>query len=256
MGAPFFELCDASVILGGTRVLDGLTLSIRAGEHTAILGPNGAGKSTLLRALSRVLPPKSGRVLLDERDLYREVDARTSARSIAFVPQELPMAFEFTCHEIVLMGRAPHLGWFGDESVRDHEIVRRSMERTETWGLRSRPVTELSGGERRRVALARALAQEPHLLLLDEPTTHLDLGHQVQTMGLLRELDCAVVAVLHDLNLAAAGCTRVILLDRGRIVSTGTPESVLTRKNLESVFRTPVTLEKRNGSLLILPRIP
>ncbi len=237
----------------GIDVLADVTLRIGAGDVVGVLGPNGAGKSTLLRAMSRVLRPKLGRALLEGRDLYG-VPAAEAARTIAVVPQEGMPPFEFTCREMVSMGRSPHLGRFQAESPRDVGIVRRAMERTETWDLRERPVTELSGGERQRVVLARAFAQEPRVLLLDEPTAHLDIGHQVQTMKMVRELGCAVVAVMHDLNLAAAYCARLVLLDRARIVAAGAPEEVLTREHLERVYRVPVDIEKRDGRLTVLPR--
>ncbi|MBI2931452.1 MAG: ABC transporter ATP-binding protein [Planctomycetes bacterium] len=238
----------------GVDVLSGVTLRIGPGDLVGVIGPNGAGKSTLIRAMSRVLRPKLGHALLEGRDLYA-VPASEAARSIAVVPQEAMPAFEFTCLEVVLMGRAPHLARFQAESPRDLEIVRRAMERTETWALRDRLVTGLSGGERQRVVLARAIAQEPRVLLLDEPTVHLDLGHQVQAMSMVRELGCAVVAVMHDLNLAAAFCRRLMLLEGGRIVAAGTPEEVLTREHLERVYRAGVDVERREGRLVVWPRV-
>jgi iron complex transport system ATP-binding protein len=240
----------------GVTVLDDVTLRIEPRDVVGILGPNGAGKSTLLRAMSRVLRPRAGRALLEGRDLYGEVSATESARAIGVVPQEGAPAFDFTVHEAVLMGRSPHLRRFQSESARDLEIVRHAMERTETWELRDRPVTELSGGERQRVILARAFAQEPRVLLLDEPTAHLDLGHQIQTMRMVAELGCAVVAVMHDLNLAAAFCRRLIVLDRGRIAAAGDASQVLTAGMIERVFRIRVEIVAREGRLTILPRLP
>jgi iron complex transport system ATP-binding protein len=224
---------------GGEEVLAGVSLGAAAGDFLAVAGPNGSGKSTLLRALSRVLRPRQGSVLLEGRDLYA-LPPRESARAVAVVPQEPAVDFEFTVEEIVLMGRAPHLGRFETEGPRDHEAVREAMERTGVWALRGRSVLELSGGERRRVFLARAFAQEPRLLLLDEPTTHLDLGFQAQVLRMVLELrrdrGVAVVAALHDLNLAAAHADRLLLLVGGRTKAEGPPAEVLREPLLREVY--------------------
>ncbi|MHC4606613.1 MAG: ABC transporter ATP-binding protein [Planctomycetota bacterium] len=239
----------------GTPVLRDVTIRVGAEDLLGVVGPNGAGKSTLIRAMSRVLRPKLGRALLEGRDLYDEVTASEAARSIAVVPQGPSIPFDFTCREVVLMGRSPHLKRFQTETSRDLEVVEQAMKRTDTWKLKDRPITELSGGERQRVILARAFAQEPRVLLLDEPTAHLDLGHQVQTMKIVRELGCAVVAVMHDLNLAASFCTRMVLLDAGRIAAAGGPEEVLTPAHLEEVYGIPIVVERRNGTWIIVPKI-
>lgn len=240
----------------GTDVLEGVSLGIEAGDVVGIIGPNGAGKSTLVRALSRVLKPKLGRALLEGRDLYENVTAPEAARTLAVVPQDSSPAFDFTCHEIVLMGRSPHLRRFQPASDQDLAFVQQVMEQTETWELRGRFITELSGGERQRVILARAFAQQPRVLLLDEPTAHLDIGHQFQTMKLVRELGCAVIAVMHDLNLAATFCQRLIFLHRGRITAAGAPGDVLTKEHLESVYGIPVSVEQRNGRWVVFVEGP
>jgi cobalamin transport system ATP-binding protein len=229
---------------GAGDVLLDVTVSVGPGEIVGVIGPNGAGKSTLLRALSRVLRPRLGRALLEGRDLY-SMRPRESARVIGVVPQEGAPVFEFTAHEVVMMGRTPHLGRFESESARDAAVVRSAMERTATWELRDRPVTELSGGERQRVVLARAFAQEPRVLLLDEPTAHLDLGHQAQTMRMVRELGCATVAVMHDLTLAAACCGRLVLLARGRVMAEGA--------RLEAAYGVRVHVEDVGGRLAVMP---
>lgn len=224
---------------GREDVLAGASVAVRPGEFVAVVGPNGSGKTTLLRAMSRVLPPREGAVALEGRDLYA-LSARESALAIAVVPQETSIEFEFTCGEVVLMGRSPRIGRFGSEGDRDLAVARESMERTGTWELRDRPITELSGGERQRVILARAFAQEPRVLLLDEPTAHLDLAYQVQVLRLVRamrdERKVAVLATLHDLNLAAAVADRVVLLSKGRVVAEGAPEKVLSEDVLRPVF--------------------
>ena len=241
----------------GTDVLSDVTLRLSPGDFVAVAGPNGSGKSTLIRALSRVLRPRVGSALLDGRDLYA-LPARESARAIAVLPQESSVEFEFTCEEVVMMGRAPHLGRFETESERDRAVVREAMERTSTWELRGRPIVELSGGERQRVLLARAFAQEPKILLLDEPTAHLDLSFQVQILRLVRALrdekKTAVLASLHDLNLAAAYADRIVLLSKGKVAAAGTPREVLVESVLQPVFGPEVTVRTHpdSGAPLVL----
>jgi len=241
----------------GADVLSDVSLRLAPGDFVAVAGPNGSGKSTLIRAMSRVLRPRRGSALLEGADLY-ELPARRSAQAIAVLPQETALEFEFTCEEIVLMGRSPHLGRFDTETDRDHAIVREAMERTSTWDLRHRAIVELSGGERQRVLLARAFAQEPRVLLLDEPTSHLDLTFQVQILRLVRQLrdekKTAVLASLHDLNLASAYADRIVLLSKGRVVATGTPKDVLTEAVLRPVFGEDLTVRMHpdTGAPLVL----
>lgn len=244
---------------GGGDALSEVTLRVEPGDFVAVAGPNGSGKSTLVRAMSRVLRPRLGRALLDGRDLYA-LPARESARAIAVVPQETPAEFEFTCEEIVLMGRSPRLARFQAEGERDRAAVREAMERTGTWELRGRSILDLSGGERQRVVLARAFAQEPRILLLDEPTAHLDIAFQVQILRLVRALReekrTAVLATLHDLNLAAAYAERIVLLSRGRVAAAGGPEEVLVEPTLREVFGAEVTVRPHpeTGRPLVLVR--
>ena len=254
------KLESVSAAYDGNDALAGATLDVRPGELIAVAGPNGSGKTTLLRAAARALPPRAGRVLLDGRDLYRETSAASAARAIAVVPQEIAIDFEFLVEEVVLMGRHPHLGRFDVPSERDLEAVRSAMERTGTEELGSRPVTELSGGERRRVLLARALAQEAKLLLLDEPTAHLDMKFQVETLRIVRghvKAGGAAVAVLHDLNLAAAVATRVVLLKAGRVVADGPVAKILDEALLKDVFGPEVLVRAHpDGGPLVLPGKP
>ena len=251
------EVAGIACAYDGTDVLSDVTLRLSSGDFMAVAGPNGSGKSTLIRALSRVLKPRLGSALLESQDLYA-LPARRSAQAIAFLPQETALEFEFNCREVVLMGRAPHLGRFESESERDLAVVREAMERTSTWELRDRPVLELSGGERQRVLLARAFAQEPQVLLLDEPTAHLDLAFQVQILRLVRALrdekKTAVLASLHDLNLAAAYADRIVLLSKGKIAAAGTPRDVLSEAVLSPVFGSEVTVRTHpdTGAPLVL----
>jgi iron complex transport system ATP-binding protein len=251
------EVSGISCGYDGADVLSDVTLRLSPGDFMAVAGPNGSGKSTLIRALSRVLRPRLGSALLDGRDLYA-IPARASAQAIAVLPQETSLDFEFSCEEVVLMGRAPHLGRFESEGERDRKVVQEAMERTSTWELRKRAVVELSGGERQRVLLARAFAQEPRILLLDEPTAHLDLSFQVQILRLVRELrdekKTAVLASLHDLNLAAAYADRIVLLSRGRIAAAGTPREVLIEPVLRPIFGPEVMVRTHpdSGAPLVL----
>ncbi len=223
----------------GEPVLHDLTLEVPAGACVGIIGPNGAGKTTLLRAVAGLLAPAAGAVEVGGESVGR-LTARQRAQRIALVVQRSPLPFEFRAGEVVLMGRAPHLGTLGIERPRDRRRAAWAMARTHCAALAARPVASLSGGEAQRVLLARALAQEPRLLLLDEPTTHLDIQHQIEVLDLIRSL-CAeegltVLIVLHDLNLAAQYCDRLLLLHRGRLVADGLPAQVITEAHLAATY--------------------
>ncbi len=223
---------------GERDVLFGLNLRIVAGDFVGIIGPNGSGKSSFLKALSRALRPREGTVLLCEDDLYG-MSQRRAAQQLAVVPQETFVGFGFTALEVVLMGRSPHLGRLQGTGPRDLELARRAMELSNTWHLADRPVNELSGGERQRVIIAQALAQAPRLLLLDEPTQHLDIRHQLALLRMLREMcadGLAAIVVMHDMNLAAQYCDELIMIRKGREFARGTPAEVLTPGNLQEVF--------------------
>lgn len=247
MPRTLMSILGVTCSYGSFPALSGVTVEIPKGESLGIIGPNGSGKSTLLRAISRALPPAEGQVLLSERDLY-DLTAREVARKMAVVGQGGKVDFEFTSQEVVLMGRLPHLGRFERESSRDIESARKAMEMTDTLALAERLVTELSGGERQRVLIARALAQEPEILLLDEPTSHLDIGHQVEILDLLERLNrssgLTLISVFHDLNLAARYCTRLLLLSKGRIYVLGSPEEVITAGNIREVYGSEVLLTR------------
>ncbi len=220
-------------------ILDGVNLELRPGEMVGLVGPNGAGKSTLVNLLSRALMPQRGHVWLNDHTLD-QLSPEYVARRVAVVPQMFDVPTGFTAHEIVMMGRTPHLGWLKSESARDDEIVREAMIATGTWHLANRLVNRLSGGERQRVIFARALAQEPQILLLDEPTAHLDVTHQIEVMDIARRLKqeraLAILGVFHDLNLAAQYRDRIILLKDGRVFAAGAPASVITSDILRAVY--------------------
>jgi iron complex transport system ATP-binding protein len=227
-------------------VLTGVTAKVYSGELVGVVGPNGCGKSTLVRVLSRALRPARGSVCLDGNDLYTQVTAREAACAIGVVPQAATLTLDFTVREIVGMGRTPHLPPrpFAGETARDEQIVADALHDAGIAVLSERVATTLSGGEWQRVLLARALAQEPDVLLLDEPTAHLDIQHGVETLELARSLahgqGRAVLAVLHDLNSASAFCDRLLLLADGRIVADGTPDEVLTTEMIEQFYGTRV----------------
>lgn len=227
-------------------VLHGLSLSIAAGEMVGIVGPNGSGKTTFLKILSAVLSG-AGEVALNGRNIetYRR---RELSKLFAVVQQEARVNFPYTAAEIVLMGRASYHGAFALEGKNDLEIARASMNLTDSLSLADRYLHELSGGEKQRVMIARALAQEPKILLLDEPSAFLDLKHQVQVFELLRRLNrdrgLTIVAALHDLNLAALFCPRLVMLRDGKIYRDGSPSEVLTEKTIDEVYGIRVRVEQ------------
>ncbi len=231
----------------GRDVLENVSLTLHAGQAMGVLGPNGSGKTTLLRTLSGVLSPRRGTVLWEGRNLLT-TSSRERARLIGVVPQTSRVDFEFTAFEVVLMGRSPRLDRFEVETAADYRAVREAMEVTDTWHLEARPFSQLSGGEQQRVILARALVQEPRILLLDEPTAHLDLRYQYEVMDLItrlrKEEGLLVIGVFHDLNMAARYCEEAVLLHEGRIYAAGTLEAVLTEENLAAVYGVEVVVER------------
>jgi iron complex transport system ATP-binding protein len=241
---------------GERAVLHACTLAVARGEVVAIVGPNGAGKSTLLRALAGLLRPSSGSVRLDGVDIAT-LARRELARRIAVVPQIFDTLFPFTVREVVALGRTARLGTFGGASRGDLAAIDRAIADLDLADLASRRIDRLSGGERQRAVLAMALAQEADVLLLDEPTVHLDPGHQVAMLRLVRELACtrglAVAAVLHDLNLAAAMATRLAVLAEGRIVCDAAPESVISAELVRDVFGPGLVVGRNDGRPIVLP---
>ncbi|MCQ4208609.1 ABC transporter ATP-binding protein [Streptomyces longispororuber] len=220
---------------GGPLVLDGVDLTPRPGTVTGLLGPNGSGKSTLLRLLAGVLAPSSGVVTLDG-DPLSSVPRRTAARRIAMVQQQADTQVELTVADVVRLGRVPHRRAWAPASAADEAAVRAALDRSGLADRSRRLWHTLSGGERQRVQIARALAQEPRELLLDEPTNHLDIQHQLELLDLIRGLDLTSVVALHDLNLAAAYCDGVVVLDGGRVVAAGEPADVLTEDLIAQVY--------------------
>lgn len=223
---------------GGAPVLRGVDIAVSPGEVVGLVGPNGSGKTTVVRVASRALAPDSGSVKVAGLDPYSS-SAREAAKRLAVVPQEVQIAFPFTVLDTVLMGRNPHRSAWGGGDSEDWARVREAMVIAQVQHLADRELSALSGGERRRVILAQALAQDAPVLLLDEPTTHLDLRHVLDLLGIVRgsaERGRAVLAVLHDLNVAAETCDRLVVLDRGSVVAEGAPEKVLTSGLLREVY--------------------
>jgi len=230
---------------GRTAVVDGVSLAIGRGEIVGLLGPNGAGKTTFLRLAAGVLAAASGRVSLFGREIA-SLPRRERARQVAVVPQEARTAFDFTVREIVLMGRAPHLGVFGLEREEDLRAADAAMRAAEVERFADARLRELSGGEKQRVLIARALAQEAPLLLLDEPTAFLDLKHRLAIYRLAARLreerGLTVVAVSHDVNLASRFCERLVLLHEGRVAADGTPEEVITAARVAEIYGAAVSV--------------
>jgi iron complex transport system ATP-binding protein len=246
-----YELDHVDISFNSTRVLRGISLEVREGEYLGIVGPNGSGKSTLLRAMSGVLVPASGSVMLDGREVSG-IAGREFARLVAVVPQESPVAFDYTVLEVVLMGRSPRLGRFEVEGRSDFDAALHALARTNLLHLADRRIGELSGGERQRTMIARALAQEAGVLLLDEPTAHLDINYQVEIMHLARRENAengkTVVVVLHDLNLAAEFCDRLIMLRDGELFASGPPEDVITSENVRDAYGAAVWVRRHPTS--------
>ena len=230
----------------GSPLLDGIDLTVPKGEVLAIVGPNGSGKTTLLKNISGILSPEVGSVYLDMTRLP-ELSITELARYLAVVEQEREIGFDFTVREIVALGRLPHRGRFARETRTDKQWIGRAMELTNVALFAERSIRELSGGEKQRVFLAMALAQNPRVLLLDEPTTYLDINHQLQIMEIVCQQAAAGLTVLmaiHDLNLAAQYADRVAILHRGRLLAVGRPADVLTEANIKQAFQTDVAVGK------------
>ena len=221
------------------ELLDSVDLGVDSGRMVGLIGPNGAGKSTLLRAISGILRCQKGSVSLEGRDLQL-LTAKEVAKGLAIVPQIAPYTHGFTAMELVLMGRYPHLSRFQVEGKADNRIALDAMGMTETERFANRTLDTLSGGERQRVFVARALAQQPRILLLDEPTSNLDVLHQLMVLDLVRQLvddGLTAVAAFHDLSMAARYCDKLVVLSGGRVIASGAPEDVLNPGLIESVFK-------------------
>lgn len=261
---PLLSARAVSFAYAEQQTLSDINLALDCGALRALIGPNGSGKTTLLRLLTGILRPQQGSI--DYKGVsIAAMTRREIARHIALVPQELNLSFGFTVRQMVMLGRTPHIGAFAGPSRRDREVVEEMMALTGSEELADRVVTELSGGEQQRVVIAMALAQEPELLLLDEPTVHLDLSHQSEILDLIhrlnRERGLTVLATMHDLNLAALYFDELVLLERGRIVSQGSPAQVLNADRIRSVFNAGVLIQPhptrpQTPQVILLPGSP
>jgi len=241
-----YQLSKIYFRYGDAWVLEDIAFDVTEGEMLGIIGPNGSGKSSLLKLLSRLNTPQQGDISLRAVDLAL-IEQADLARTTAMVPQESSFFFPYMVAEVVLMGRTPHLRGRLFEGRHDIEVVREVMHWMDIAGLGDRPVTEISGGERQRVVIARALAQEPDILILDEPTASLDIAHQVEIYHILTRLNeergLTIILSSHDLNLAAQYCHRMILMNKGRIYAAGTPSEVITEENIRAVYGCPVLVD-------------
>lgn len=237
---------DISFSFGDTPVLESVSLTVAKGELVGLIGPNGAGKTTFLRLISGVLTPSQGTVTLDG-DLLESLSTHEVGKRLAVVPQQTELSFDFSIRDVITMGRHPYQGRLERLQSADRTMVDQAMEQTETAYLADRPFSAISGGERKRVLIARAIAQDTPALLVDEPTASLDINHQVSVFELLRSLvsqDKAILAAVHDLNLAARYCDRLVLLADGQIQASGTAESVLQSDRLRQAYGIDTSIEE------------
>jgi len=250
------ELTNVTVVLGGQPVVDGIEAAVARGEWVALIGPNGAGKTTLLRAIARLVP-FAGSIALEGRDT-NELHRAELSRLLAVVPQEPSTPPWMTVAEYVLLGRTPHLGTLAKEGKRDREAAARALARLDLLEYRERRLGTLSGGEKQRVVVARALAQEARIVLLDEPTAALDIGHQQQALELLDvlrgESELTLVAAMHDLTLAAQYADRMVLLDRGQVAADGVPRDVLTEAAIARHYGASIDVVPVGGRIAVIPR--
>jgi iron complex transport system ATP-binding protein len=239
-------------------IIKGVSLAVYDGDFVGIVGPNGSGKTTLLRALTGLLKAQSGLINIG-RQRIEHLTRSELARRVAFVPQLMEPVEGFSVEEMVLLGRTPYFDRFSFEDEEDLRAVNRAIEEVKIENLRERPITELSGGEFQRVAIARALAQEPKVLLLDEPTSHLDIRYQIKLCQLLRRIrkSCSILATFHDLNLAARFCSSLILIKEGEIIAAGSPAEVVTPENIWSAYRVKVKVKNnpntKRARYVVLP---
>jgi iron complex transport system ATP-binding protein len=239
-------------------VIKDISFAVKKSAFVGIIGPNGSGKTTLLKTLSHIIKPFMGNVFLEGQDIHC-ISTSSLAKSLAMVGQGLSSIFSFTVEEIVLMGRSPYIGFLGHETKKDLEKANNALDRTNLLALKKQSIDELSAGELQRVSIARALAQEPKLLLLDEPTAHLDIGYQIEILDLVKSLQktsgLTILCVLHDLNLASQYCDKLLLLDEGIIAGFDTPNNILKYDILEKTFNATCIVDEKilGGKPVVIP---
>ncbi|HEY8363717.1 MAG TPA: ABC transporter ATP-binding protein [Tissierellaceae bacterium] len=240
------------------KIIDNISFKIDEGKFVSLIGPNGSGKSTILKLLNHLYYPWEGRILIDNQDI-NSFKKKELARKVSFVPQNTLIDFDFTVEDIVLMGRYPYKKRFEKYNEKDYEVVYEALKSTNTFGIKDKYITEISGGERQRVIIAKALAQETPIILLDEPTSHLDLNHQIEILNLLKKLNrekkTTIIIAIHDINLALRYSDEIIIINSGKIIDNGKPEKVITEENIEKVYNIKVAIEKNKftNSLSITP---
>ncbi|HEY9186265.1 MAG TPA: ABC transporter ATP-binding protein [Bacteroidota bacterium] len=238
---------NISVNINELKILDNISFNVKKGEILGIIGPNGSGKTTLFKTISRILKPETGNIFLYNKNITSYSEKELS-KLISVIPQMINVQFPFTVEEFILMGRFPHSGRYGYSIDTDYEIVNNVIKNNGMDSIRHRRINELSGGEKQRVIIAQGFAQQTNLMLLDEPTSHLDIYYQVQLLNLLdkynKECELTILIILHDLNLAASYCDRLIMMKEGKIFTQGTIEEVLTYQNIEAVYNTPVIVKE------------
>lgn len=253
------EIKNVSIRYQSRLILEDVSLNVLPGRITALIGPNGSGKTTLIRGITGVIPLAAGKVTFSEKDLT-PLNVSARAKIIAVVPQILRLPAGFSVFDTVAFGRTPHIDWLGRLTEKDHHLIETAIQNTSVGSLRDSDVENLSGGEQQRVILARALAQNTPVMILDEPTSHLDLTYQVGLLStiqrLCRENQIAMLVVLHDLNLAARFADEIAILDHGKITISGLPHEVLTEENLSAVYHLPMRIlwPKDDSRPVIVPK--
>lgn len=226
---------------GEKIILKDINLSFTKGNFYSVIGPNGSGKSTFIKNISKILSPRASSVFIDDIDIS-SISNKKLAQKMAVIPQDIKIEYDFTVFDVVMMGRSPYKRRFEDFNVEDEKVVEKYMKATNTWYLKDKLITELSGGENQRVIAARALTQETDIILLDEPTSHLDIQYQIEFLKIFKSLkmDKVIIAVLHDLNLASTFSDEIILINKGEVVSKGTPWQVINKENIKNVYNLTV----------------
>lgn len=246
------EIENLTYKIDDSLISDGINIKFEENTFTGIIGPNGSGKSTLLKQIYRVLKPTKGKIFFDGIDI-EDISSKKMARQMAVLPQENQSDFDYTVREIILMGRFPYHSFFmGDHDFdADINLMKKYLDIVGLREQENQYFKTLSGGEKQRVLLARALVQEAELLILDEVTNHLDIGYQYKVLEILKGLNMTIISAIHDLNLAMKFCDQVVIIDKGRIIVTGNPKDIITRENLKEIFKIDAQIIKKDNSHII-----
>lgn len=246
------EIENLTYKIDDSLISDGINIKFEENTFTGIIGPNGSGKSTLLKQIYRVLKPTKGKIFFDGIDI-EDISSKKMARQMAVLPQENQSDFDYTVRDIILMGRFPYHSFFmGDHDFDvDINLMKKYLDIVGLREQENQYFKTLSGGEKQRVLLARALVQEAELLILDEVTNHLDIGYQYKVLEILKDLNMTIISAIHDLNLAMKFCDQVVIIDKGRIIVTGNPKDIITRENLKEIFKIDAQIIKKDNSHII-----